>query len=1474
MPLLKRKAFEKSTVSEYLRDDDEVFHCEVTDEIFKDYEEYCERIILVNSMVWSCEMTGKNNLTYAEALDSEKHARRSLKDFPMELRVPILFLATKTMRSSFAEMSEDVFNFVREKYFIGETVEACLEGDSWHESHVLSVITPKQQPGCNTATIPSSSYCYEVEQFTSNSSGQIATVPHDRVRRRKGVYSRDKNRLFLKQFVQQGPGGIITIKSAALERYNISKVNFGQLFTGSEPQFPSSKKFIKASLSPPTSRGPKPGSTTKGRKPAPDKRGQTSMDTFVKKTDKPDATARTKVNEASKKSAEAFAEALRSAGEREKQKKLEEKERQKENNARLQAYIKEWQRVKDDLELEDHKMIPKGTPIELEGIPQAHIGDFLSVLEFVHLYAETLKAKDVFHNGLDVDMFRKALTLKEHAGVFSDLVQMLLSTIFNLQEDEAEEFKENGGIVHSPEDVVGDGEQEMGVSKAVELATKACKWSQTYLGTQIRKLPLDPTTVSEVLRIHLLSSGAEAGSRCALWRYQQRGGYTCTDDAGLWLRRSHPSLLRRLHSQHVADLPLDDKFRVLHCLMNQILSYATVRDIIEEKLETLRATKYEMRTLQIALRKHDPDHATVRNKLRKEYAARKEELKLTGAEARAHDEQLKLAIEKLNKESVVKRQELERKIKQLQVQCFDYLSHLGSDRGYRHYWLNQCVSGVFVETPAECVGPCLEKPVLHAQQTHAQDTLTYVRTLFENERGKPLSSSDKENDSAANSRGNSPKKPLANLNGLTQKLNNYEDNTQLMRDLFICTANVSTCLVHGQEGRPQWTVYNTEEQINELIESLNKRGLRESELRHNLETDKSSIVDYIKKCPIHMLNPLFTVPQGPHSLRHRKFQPSLTVLPDCSLSEALELSLRDHILELEEKVFHGCLGALKVKDREAWRGTIMLRGYDKQADYLTWGPNNQCCDDDAVLINGQLNHEEKPPMKPLKKYRDPGFYLNENKVNGISHKSHEEDKSPSRAVVRGLASALLQVSKSIHHKYLKRPLGLDDKERKEREARGRPLDLEALERWEVSLMESRSYAQIAIHLFTLDSSITWSASILNASCRICRRKADPDNMLLCDNCNKGHHLYCLKPKLHKVPDGDWFCDQCKPKERTPRKRRKLFSDQDIEDAMRSDSDESLGGRSEGSDAEDIDAGVCAACGSGGRLGCQCTRCHRLWHNECANTRHRSKHKHWTCAQCLAGDTRELSTRRCAVTAINNIHLYTKQISHRLSSSDSYDTDDNVTLVKLKGQRSRKSKESSPQVNGHANGHDTSRRKSNRKSKEQHSPKSRKSKSSANNTPLLNNGHNASKRKRSSRHEVLLHTELLQELLRDVMKHKDSWPFNEPVSQDEVPDYFEVIKEPIDFSTIKERLDGGDYATDAKFMRDAGLVFSNCYTYNKETHFVAKAGVRLQKYFKKRCVELQLPAFDVNPDDFHNDGDDDDEDDNDSDHEPLAKRFRR
>ena len=40
-------------------------------------------------------------------------------------------------------------------------------------------------------------------------------------------------------------------------------------------------------------------------------------------------------------------------------------------------------------------------------------------------------------------------------------------------------------------------------------------------------------------------------------------------------------------------------------------------------------------------------------------------------------------------------------------------------------------------------------------------------------------------------------------------------------------------------------------------------------------------------------------------------------------------------------------------------------------------------------------------------------------------------------------------------------------------------------------------------------------------CSECGSGGDGANMLLCDNCDAGWHLYCLPSPLARVPDGDW-----------------------------------------------------------------------------------------------------------------------------------------------------------------------------------------------------------------------------------------------------------------------------------------------------------------------------------------------------------------
>lgn len=72
----------------------------------------------------------------------------------------------------------------------------------------------------------------------------------------------------------------------------------------------------------------------------------------------------------------------------------------------------------------------------------------------------------------------------------------------------------------------------------------------------MKSFQLDPLTVSEVLRLHLLASGAKGSSSSVKFRYQSRGGYTSLDDAGIELKKDFPHILSSLATGNVFDLDI------------------------------------------------------------------------------------------------------------------------------------------------------------------------------------------------------------------------------------------------------------------------------------------------------------------------------------------------------------------------------------------------------------------------------------------------------------------------------------------------------------------------------------------------------------------------------------------------------------------------------------------------------------------------------------------------------------------------------------------------------------------------------------------------------------------------------------------------------------------------------------------------------------------------------------------------------
>lgn len=95
---------------------------------------------------------------------------------------------------------------------------------------------------------------------------------------------------------------------------------------------------------------------------------------------------------------------------------------------------------------------------------------------------------------------------------------------------------------------------------------------------------------------------------------------------------------------------------------------------------------------------------------------------------------------------------------------------------------------------------------------------------------------------------------------------------------------------------------------------------------------------------------------------------------------------------------------------------------------------------------------------------------------------------------------------------------------------------------------------------------------------------------------------------------------------------------------------------------------------------------------------------------------------------------------------------------------------------------------------------------------------------------------LLHLLNDMQNHQAAWPFLQPVNKDEVADYYDVIKEPMDLSTMEEKLEKDLYPKPEEFVTDAMLIFNNCRFYNPEGTPYAKAANRLQKMMWTKIKE--------------------------------------
>ncbi|XP_060650599.1 bromodomain adjacent to zinc finger domain protein 1A [Drosophila nasuta] len=1472
MPICKRDGFDLNNTeskNETFHDNDLVFCCYITKRIFRDYDHYFRHVMAINSTVWQCEATGKDGLTFEEALKSERTARKKLEQFKQSLRAPVMLVIEHARQSAVKMLNLIVNKFLRKRFFLNEEVTVNQKKNTIYT--VVGITPGKGMQEPNTGVYEDTD---KLEYVLRAPNGTEMTVSFDQLRRQRTEFNMENLSMFIKNSVIR-VDGILRPKPELYKQYVTEpKLSFSTIFIGKMPRYSPAK--IKR---------PEPKEAKK----------QSTLNQYIVKGEESIAKK--------KESAEARAKSLADEMERmrvEKQNKIAELELVKaQKKAELILRVEEETRYlttkTDDLERNDQRMLPTYQPI-VTFLPEIILGDAFVLREFMHTYSGLLSGVEVFRQNLNFYEMSRAFSAREVAGPLSDILLVLLGTIFDLQKEEEDEcpvkyLLRYGNAVGEPYD-------------SMKNASRTQFYVKRHFSFKLHEMPMDALTLSEVLRLHLLASGAVISDKPEKWRVMYRNGYSSREDPGLQLRLEHPHILHALRTTPIAQLDFVDICRVVNCLMAQILTYSATINIVEERMEKTAKAKVDLRALMMAENRRLTAVEANKRKLTSEHHQQcmNKELKLDSGQKEELGEQLNRRIAELMAQSEREQRKHEQQVMKLQSELFNFLVFLGMDRCYRKYYVLESMPGIFVEHTADnLIDTCLEQPPLNISAEELRkralmpkqrkDLRFYLLKLYGDGDKKSRKSNKQSLENKENQEnrlnGHAPSTEPIDISGEDE-----EQSPPTQSELLMCSGDSSNCLVHNQTHaqRRMWTYLYKPEDIDALIKSLNPLGWRESELLDELSQLRTLILEHVKNCAEDMLN-LDTDKKREkfvhtmHTETNRKYNQANFGLPDdTNLNEVMRLHLVDRILQFEHDIFSGDLGKLSVKDMEKWRQQLLKDEYDPQCK-LQWGPRKAHSEEPAD--SDQESHEdfddqedetdEAAVLRELGRkygsYRDPGQYVNGSDVPAISESTSKSHQTQ----VRNMASALLQVEQAIGRRFMKEPFGVNMK----RDGKQENLKLicEArLQQWEVSLMESTSYAQVFLHLNVLNDCILWRRSTNKSLCKVCRRGTDPEKMLLCDQCNGGTHMFCMKPKMRTVPEGNWYCHTCvrelgltnntKASNKQQKKRKFIVDevDDDVDEGVDDGDDDN--DEDEGEEEADVSDRHSEASStaisvkvngkaptatrrssrrSGRRL--KSKEIEEVMEEEASeqaddssmevdeddendNNEEEDTEEDKACQECFY-DGCEICCARCS----EWYHLECVKLKRQPRND--------FVCKKCKSHENTRARRRPSHVDGDADD-DEEEPQAKRSRSSRNSLRISLDKSATNNNNNNNNNNNTSNQnnnRRSGRRtndNLPLNSAALYSLLEQTMKHQAAWPFLRPVMSSEVPDYHKIIKTPMDLAKIKSKLNMGEYQLNEELLSDIQLVFKNCDLYNVRGNEIYDAGSKLERFVMDRCKDMMLP----------------------------------
>ncbi|WFD28500.1 dolichyl-P-Glc:Glc1Man9GlcNAc2-PP-dolichol alpha-1,3-glucosyltransferase [Malassezia nana] len=229
MPIVKRKPVQPVPLTESLEaaharhDAPPVFYLAATGEVFAEYEQYAARLSYYHQRLFQCEVSGKSNLTYFEAAESEaQHTRAIQAQFPDALKAPILQAVQFQTVPRMNELVERVVDAVKTRYFPGETVLVDRDRAPPRQAAMVRSVHPATEPAevppLTLALDATPPLLYEVQ---INNGGETVRVRASQLSRERHAFSKSIVRRFLRDSVSREPGasGVWRVRLPLARKY-------------------------------------------------------------------------------------------------------------------------------------------------------------------------------------------------------------------------------------------------------------------------------------------------------------------------------------------------------------------------------------------------------------------------------------------------------------------------------------------------------------------------------------------------------------------------------------------------------------------------------------------------------------------------------------------------------------------------------------------------------------------------------------------------------------------------------------------------------------------------------------------------------------------------------------------------------------------------------------------------------------------------------------------------------------------------------------------------------------------------------------------------------------------------------------------------------------------------------------------------------------------------------------------------------